>query len=255
MQDIHPEATNTVFRINTFFIKILKKIDNFSLCNASSLITLNEEMKLEILNRSNTQKQISIIENPSVQFSLNLKSKKKLGFSFTGNIGRHQLMPLLIDAIKQYLEKGGSFEFAFAGGGIHADKIKKLSGNNSLIKYFGQVSSEKAASISNSYEWALSPIEDQITRYSFPSKLSTYVSTGAKILAICSENTSVAKWIKFNKVGIVVNPNVNEVVDIFFEIENNNVDTDHIDLERAELIKNLHMDKFVKNIESIIFNL
>ena len=154
--------------------------------HASLLITLNEQMKSVIVDRSNTQKQILIIENPSVQFNNILKIEKKRGFSFTGNLGRLQRIPLLINAIKKYLQKGGDLEFAFAGGGVYADKILKLSKDYSLIKYYGTVPSEKAASISSKYEWALAPIEDEITRYAFPSKISTYACTGAKILAICS---------------------------------------------------------------------
>ena len=109
--------------------------------------------------------------------------EKTRGFSFTGNLGRLQRIPLLVDAIKQYLQKGGALEFAFAGGGVFANEIFKLSKDNSLIKYYGVVPPDKAASISNKYEWALAPIENQITQYAFPSKLSSYACTGAKILA------------------------------------------------------------------------
>ena len=66
---------------------------------ASLLITLNEEMKEEILNRTNIQKEIAIIENPSIPFNINISLEKKKGFSFTGNIGRLQRIPLLINAI------------------------------------------------------------------------------------------------------------------------------------------------------------
>ena len=78
LQDIHPEATNVVFKINYFLFSILKKLDNFTIRHANLLITLNEQMKFEILNRSNIQKQISIIENPSVQFNnISILKKKK----------------------------------------------------------------------------------------------------------------------------------------------------------------------------------
>ena len=74
-------------------------------------------------------------------------------------------------------------------------------------------------------------------------------------MAICSDETSVAKWVKTNQVGIVVKPTVDAVVDIFFKIEKSKIDTDFIDLDRKELKKNLHMDRFVKNIKSKIFAL
>ena len=65
------------------------------------------------------------------------------------------------------------------------------------------------------------PIEDEVTRYAFPSKISSYINSGAKILAICSDDTSVAKWVKTNQAGIVVKPTLDAIVDIFFKIKNN----------------------------------
>ena len=120
------------------------------------------------------------------------------------------------------------------------------------MKYHGRVAPEQAASISSSYEWALLPVEDQVTNYSFPSKISSYTYSGAKILAICSIETSVAKWVRINQVGIVVNPILDSIVDIFFKIENNNINTTFINSDRTELKKKLHMDRFVKSIKNII---
>ena len=68
----------------------------------------------------------------------------------------------------------------------------RLSKINSLVTYHGIVSSTDADSIVSEYEWALLPIEDEITQYAFPSKISSYVCSGAKILSICSENTNIA---------------------------------------------------------------
>jgi glycosyltransferase involved in cell wall biosynthesis len=255
LQDIHPEASNVVLKINKSLFSLLKKMDNFTMTRASMLITLNEEMKIEILNRINIQKEIAIIENPSIPFNIDISLEKKNGFSFTGNIGRLQRIPLLINAITEYRQRGGSLEFAFAGGGVFSDQIFKLSKNISLIKYHGLVTSEEAGSIASKYEWALVPIEDEVTRYAFPSKISSYIYSGAKILAICSDETSVAKWIKTNQVGIVVKPTIDAMVDIFFKIEKSKINNDFIDLNRKELKKKLHMDLFVKNIKSKIFPL
>ena len=90
---------------------------------------------------------------------------------------------------------------------------------NSLISYKGFISPENSALLSSKYEWALLPIEDKITNYAFPSKTSSYVFSGAKILAICGEHTSVAKWVKYNNLGVVIYPKVSKIVEFFFKIE------------------------------------
>ena len=253
LQDIHPEATNTIKKINLNLFKFLKKIDNFSIRNANSLITLNEEMKEVIINRSNTTNKISIIENPSIILNTTKNLKKKRGFSFTGNLGRPQLVNLLIKAINEYEKKGGILKFVFAGGGIFSKEIFRLSKINSLVTYHGIVSTADADKIVSEYEWALLPIEDEITRYAFPSKISSYVCSGAKILSICSENTSVAKWIKSKKVGITVNPKLEDIIELFVKLEKNIIDTSFIEMDRKELIEIFQMDTFVKKIENKIF--
>jgi glycosyltransferase involved in cell wall biosynthesis len=254
LQDIHPEATNVVIKINKYLFNLLKKIDNFTLRKASLLITLNEEMKFKILSRTNVQKEIVIIENPSILFNVEIPSQKKRGFSFTGNLGRLQRVPLLINAIREYEKRGGILEFVFAGGGIFSNRIFELSKNSSLLKYHGKVTVEQAASIASTYEWALLPIENEVTHYSFPSKISSYIYSEAKILAICGMDTSVAKWVKTNQVGIVVNPALDSIIDIFFKIQNNNISTTFINPDRTELKKKLHMDEFVKNIKYTIYS-
>jgi glycosyltransferase involved in cell wall biosynthesis len=253
LQDIHPEATNAIKKLNVYFLKFLKKIDNFTLRNAHLIITLNEDMKREIVDRSNIKNKIIIVENPSIDISNYSNLKKKKGFSFTGNLGRPQLVHLLIDSINAYEKKGGKLEFVFAGSGIYSQQILKLSKTNPLVTYHGLVSPIEAGSIVSKYEWALLPIDDEITRYSFPSKISSYVCSGAKILSICGENTSVARWIKAKKVGITINPKVDEIIKILFEIENNTIDNTFMEIDRKELSKFFQMEKFVRNIEDKIF--
>jgi hypothetical protein len=254
VQDIHPEATSMIIKLNSLIFFLLKKIDIFTMKNADLLITLTNEMKTEVINRSNTKKKILLMDNPSISFRDNLLLIQKIkGFSFTGNLGRLQKIPLLLEAIDNYNERGGKLKFFFAGGGVYANLIFKKSKTNSLISYQGILSSKEAALLSSKYEWALLPIEDKVTRFAFPSKTSSYVFSGAKIFAICGADTSVANWVRHNNLGVVITPNTKSIVDFFFKIEKEDVDFTKIDIDRKELKQILHIDKFVKNLESAIF--
>ena len=84
LQDIHPEASNVVVKINKSLFNLLKKMENFTMARACLLITLNEEMKIQILNRINIQKEITIIENPSIPFDIDVSLKKKKRFFIYG---------------------------------------------------------------------------------------------------------------------------------------------------------------------------
>ena len=78
IQDIHPEATNVVLKLNSIIFYILKKIDIFTMKQADLVVTLTNQMRSEIINRSNIKNKILIIDNPSISFKKDSLSKKKL---------------------------------------------------------------------------------------------------------------------------------------------------------------------------------
>ena len=248
LQDIHPEAANIVVKLNPMLFSFLKKIDGLVIRHASSIITITQTMKDEIVTRSDTKSHIYLIDNPTASFDRFTQLKIK-GFIFSGNLGRLQRIPLLLKSIDKYKAKGGMLPFLFIGRGVYANEIQELSKKYTDIEYGGLVDAKKANELTLGYEWALLPIDDEVTKYAFPSKTSSYVSCGVKILSICSNHTSVAKWVLNNNYGVNSLPNVDDLVDVLFEIENgltvNNesVDRDYFSIER-----------FVQNISNVVFN-
>ena len=248
LQDIHPEAANIVVKLNPMLFSFLKKIDGLVIRHASSIITITQTMKDEIVARSNTKSHIYLIDNPTASFDKSAQLKIK-GFIFSGNLGRLQRIPLLLKSIDKYKAKGGTLPFLFIGRGVYANEIQELSKKYTDIEYGGLVDAKKANELTLGYEWALLPIDDEVTKYAFPSKTSSYVSCGVKILSICSNHTSVAKWVLNNNYGVNSLPNVDDLVAVLFEIENgltiNNesVDRDYFSIER-----------FVQNISNVVFN-
>jgi len=116
----------------------------------------------------------------------------------------------------------------------------------------GLVSPVEAAQLSANYTWALLPIEDSVTRFAFPSKSSSYVFSGAKILAICGACTSVAQWVKSNGVGEVIEPEVGALTDAFFAIEKGSHKT-RVDQSSLEVLREkLQFDSFVRHLTKIV---
>ena len=94
-------------------------------------------------------------------------------------------------------------------------------------------------------------IEDEVTKYAFPSKSSSYISCGVNILSICSEQTSVAKWVVKNNYGINSPPTVNNLANIFkiengFTINKKTVDQKYFSIENfVDRIFNLRFNERV----------
>lgn len=253
MQDIHPEAANVVMPINKWVYRFSLKMDALSLRKAKRLLTITEQMATEIRARSGTTVPIHVLDNPSVSFDGIDKSKRKTaGFSFCGNAGRLQRIPLMLEAIQIYFERGGQLQFMFAGGGIYAGRLQAFADKFPSFHYRGLVSSAAAAQISADYTWALLPIEDEVTRFAFPSKSSSYVFSGANILAVCGEQNAVAQWVQENKVGVVVKPQVETLVSAFFDIEKGLYQECVNEVSRETLKAKLSFNVFIKALGRIV---
>jgi len=253
LQDIHPEAANVVMKVNPVLFRLLRWMDVLTMRKADVIITITDEMAAEIRRRSDTARPIHVVSNPAVSFEhVSQHAEKIKGFSFCGNLGRLQRIPLLLDAITRYLDGGGRMKFGFAGGGIHAPAIAELANRYDAVDYLGQVSAARAAELIYDYQWALLPIEDEVTRYAFPSKSSSYVFSDAAVLAICSGTTSVAQWTVGNRLGVVSDPDVEALISTFFKIESGDIDVSDYVGDRSELKAQLKFDHFLDRLQAIV---
>lgn len=219
LQDIHPEAANIVVPVNRMLFRLLAVIDNYTLRNANAVITLSENMAAHIRERSGTSSPVYLLDNPSFEVVPVPLQQRTGGIVFCGNAGRLQRIPLLMGAIREYLRMGGQLRFTFAGGGLYAPALTELANACERVDYLGVVPATEAAELVNQHRWALLPIDDEVTRYAFPSKSSGYALSGAGILAVCGSDTSVARWVEEHGAGKVCNPEHDSLVQCFFELE------------------------------------
>lgn len=253
LQDIHPEAANVVIPVKPILYKLLRWMDSVTMRHAHLLMTITHEMAEEIKQRSGTRSNIEILSNPSVSFdNITIPALKQRGFTFCGNAGRLQRIPLLIEAIDQYHSEGGQLPFVFAGGGVYANELKILSEKHEQVTYLGVITASEAAQLNADYQWALLPIEDEVTRFAFPSKSSSYVFSGAEIIAICGRQTSVAQWVIENKVGRVVEPSVESLCTLFHNIEHQQIDKNDSDEDRYSLKARLGFDVFLNRLTVLL---
>ncbi len=255
LQDIHPEAANVVMPVQPMLFRLLKSMDSLTMRSADSLITITDQMAEQIKERSSTRVPIKTLVNPSVSFEhVIAPDVKKVGFTFCGNAGRLQRIPLIIQAIDQYCQAGGTLPFVFAGAGVYAGELEKLAEKHANVTYKGLVSASEAAQLSADYEWALLPIEDDVTKFAFPSKSSSYVFAGAKIVAVCGCNTSVAEWVTTTAVGVVVEPCVSSLCQFFFAIERREFSNVQLDIDRDILKARLGFDVFLSDLTELVLS-
>ena len=219
LQDIHPEAANISMPLNRWVFGLLKSIDNYTLRHAKAVVTLSEDMKIFAQERSETKSPIYLLDNPSFAVASKPLEQRSKDIVFCGNAGRMQRIPLVISAISEYIHRGGKLQFTFAGGGVFQADVKALADAYRQVDYRGVISATAAAELVSDHRWALLPIEDEVTRYAFPSKSSGYVLSGAGVLAVCGTETSVATWVNRLNVGAVCPPELEALVACFCSLE------------------------------------
>lgn len=252
LQDIHPEAANVVMTINPLVLSFLRWIDAQTMKHANILIAVTNQMAQEIKKRSQTKSPLIVLSNPSVAFDdVSAPEVKFNGFAFCGNAGRLQRIPLLISAIRQYASEGGALPFIFAGGGVYANDVANLAREFPNVSYKGIVNAKEAAMINATYQWALLPIEDEVTRFAFPSKSSSYVHAGACIVAICGKSTGVAQWVSEHNLGFIVPPDLASLVSFFWLVERGEIDCSSFDTNREALKKSLSFEVFVNRLAEL----
>jgi hypothetical protein len=250
LQDIHPEASNIVVRLNPLMFKLLKALDRLTMRHAEALITLSEDMKRSIEARSVGKVPILLLDNPAVDAAPSEAEKDDEGLVFCGNAGRLQRIPMLLESIRSYLVQGGKLHFTFMGAGIYSDHIKTLSDAFDAVTYHGFVAAPRAAEIIRRHRWALLPIEDEVTRYAFPSKSASYVLAGCSILAICGKKTSVARWVAEHDLGVVCEPEVDHVLQCLKAIERGQLRTATAD--RQAFLETLSIGHHVDKVREIM---
>lgn len=249
LQDIHPEITSIKTIKKSFINKTLKAIDNFTVSNASKVVTLTEQMKAYTIKRVGEETSIELLANPSVKNSGSEKEiKRTKGFIYCGNAGRLQRIPLLLQAIEMYVNEGGSLPFVFAGGGIYSKNIEQLAKKLDNVSYMGVLPAAQASSLMHQYSYGLMPIEDEVTQYAFPSKSSSYLLSGCHIIAVCGQQTSVADWVLNNEVGYVSDPDVESLVSLFHTLEKQPISKLTIQPDMLESLTPEHHAECLKNL-------
>lgn len=252
LQDIHPEITNSIFGLSAPLFRILKALDNYTLKRANLIVTLSEDMRAYIGSRVSVRAPIVLLENPALAPPESGTAFESGDIVFCGNAGRVQRIPLLLKAISHYINEGGGMSFSFAGGGLYAKEIEALAQTTQQVKYYGVLPAQDAASLVAAHKWALLPIEDEVTKYAFPSKSSGYALSGVPILAVCGEDTSIAKWVKGNKLGKVCFPSTADLVNCFFGIEDS--ESPQVKVP-GHLLGNLEIPSFSRRLFELSQNL
>ena len=171
--------------------KFLKKFDIYQFYKLSnefdSYILLTKYMN-EFVNK-NFEKKYMILEgiandNYLKNFTNCKKNNNKLfNITYTGTLHEVFGIKKFVDSFMK--DNNENYVLNICGTGDSAEYIEKCSKIDSRIKYYGQVSNDKALSIQRNSDVLVNPRTNsgKFTKYSFPSKTLEYLSSGVIVVA------------------------------------------------------------------------
>lgn len=216
VQEIYPDLLiNLGYLKNSFFIKILKKIERW-VYNMSDVITTIDNQFYNILeSRIKEKNKLSIIPNfvdtelYSTKSSVSLpddfkKNKDYTDILYAGNIGLAQEWDLIISLAKEIREF--KINIWIVGEGLRKgyleSEIEKYSLNNiKLLPYYDRKYMPAINLFADIYFIAMNK---KVEKYGFPSKVYTIMASGKPMIVVSSEETPIVSFLKDVNAALLV---------------------------------------------------
>jgi glycosyltransferase involved in cell wall biosynthesis len=212
--DIFPDALvdSGILSEKACFVKWWKKVNKKVFKEAERIFTITQSMRQVLQNYAGDRevelvpiwadnrflKRIDPSDNPFIKRH-NLQDKFIVLYS--GNIGLAGQVDALLDIASEFRRK--DIVFVFIGEGAKKKwlelKVAEHKLKNVLILPW-QPAKDLAYSLSSA-NIAVVGIDQKASRLAMPSKLLSYLSVGAPILCLASEDTDLAKFVLKNKIG------------------------------------------------------
>jgi len=220
LQDIFPDSlvNSNMCSQDSVFVKIGRKIEDFTYKNSDVIITISEDMKRNILKKNADKGKIYTIRNwidvtriypicksnNSLFDELNL-DREKFYVTYAGNIGYAQGIEYLID-VAAVLKECKEIQFVIFGNGSEEEKIKNKirEYNLSNVQLFPLQPEERMSEVYSLGDVSVVTCRPGTGASGMPSKTWIIMACGTPILGFFDLNSEFEKTIKQADCGVCV---------------------------------------------------
>ncbi len=212
--DIHPEASSIVGRIRDGWLyRRLRAIDTKNYLRARKVVALSTDMANALVERGLPRDKITLINNPPLPLESERPGRLPDEMTddpnvyyvlFAGNLGLFQGLDSIVNAAKILVDQP-QIRFVFMGEGLAKPRMQELAGDqcgNQIVFLPYQPAADAWAVMQRADLAVVSLLPDMI-RYSYPSKLMTYLSAGCRLLAVVENDSELAKTVEDHHLGYV----------------------------------------------------
>ena len=233
MQDIYPEIAGNsgIWRQTSPLYKVLLFCDKQVTKYSDQAIVLSDDMEQSLEDRGFKPKT-SIINNFALSVfdacanqPTQLPPSKRTRFIFAGNLGRFQSLDDIALAFMGLDYTYIDAELHFVGDGKHKAHLEELTKDCDRIIFHGQQPYEITTKFIQECDMAIVSLTENIYRYAYPSKTLTYMSMGIPMLALVEPNSSLARELSKQNIGIIAPNRTSNGIRQSFEFAYNNLST------------------------------
>ena len=213
LQDIYPEILLTetqAINKQSYIYRVIKYFDTRVLKSSDKVVVLSSDMKRTVLDRGIDDSKINIINNCSLEDSINTLSPvnrlsdihEPVKVVYAGNIGK---MQNLLEVVNAFLDISKvDVELLLIGDGNMKSQLKELvddSGKNT-VKFLEYLVLEDLKKYLFNADLGLLCLKSGVLDVAYPSKIWTYLSNGCPLLAIADANSELSELVYTEKLGL-----------------------------------------------------
>jgi glycosyltransferase involved in cell wall biosynthesis len=166
--------------VTKFVFHMLSLVSYSIVSKADSIVAITREM----LNKFDTGIKKVVIEGIADKryISLSETVQRKKYFLYTGTLDRRYGIRNLLDS---YVSSGiDDYELFICGDGDDRAYVEGVVAANANVKYFGQLDRDSVLALQRNAALLINPRDNdsEFTKYSFPSKIIEYMSSGVPVL-------------------------------------------------------------------------
>ena len=213
VQDIHPEVSiYSGGRLGRGLpARVLRTLDNQTLRRSDAIVTLSDDMADTLRERGLGNLPITVINNPPLQSDGQnveppralIKPKGTTRVIFAGNLGRFQSLPLIAEGVARCFDAHPELELMFLGDGVALPELKARWGDHPQVRFAPFLPFAEARGIISGADIGLVSLNPNLYRVAYPSKVSTYLDLGLKILALVEPESQMAQLLEKGADGAV----------------------------------------------------
>ena len=218
LQDVFPDSlvTSGICNSNSFIMRIGYKMEKFTYNCADIIITISDDMRLNIINKGVNPDKVVVIRNwidtsrihPVIKEENHLYNELHLDPNafyvvYAGNLGKVQGVDVIVESAR-LLESRNDIKFLIFGNGSEEERIKSSIQNTNNIIYFPLQPVSKVSEVYSLGAISIIPCKAGTGGSGMPSKTWSIMATGTAIIASFDLGGEMERTINESGCGLCV---------------------------------------------------